>query len=187
MKPIAATGVGFGCITLLAAGWYLISPYTAVERCRNAIIDLNAEKASECVDFPELRESLKSELPTLMAKEMQQDPEMRDNPFANFGMALIIPMVSALVDAYVTPAGIKTAFEIAKANQTGREVKTDNEGEETAGSSSEQLSNSLLKTSSGYKGLDKFQMTGTNEDGSKVMLIFNRQGFSSWKLTKIKF
>jgi hypothetical protein len=187
MKRIAAAGIGAGCITALAAGWYLLSPFSAVAGCRNAIVELNAERASECIDFPVLRENLKSELPALMAKQMQQDPEMRDNPFSSLGMALIVPMISAMIDAYVTPAGLRTAFEMAKSSQAGGAASAENEGEVAAANRSAQLSDSLQKSSLGYKGLDKFQVTGTSNDGSKVTLIFDRQGFAGWKLASITF
>jgi len=187
MKRIAAVGIGAGCITALAAGWYLLSPFAAVAGCRNAFIELNSERASECVDFPALRENLKSELPALLAKQMQQDPGMQANPFASFGMALIMPMVSAMVDTYVTPAGLRTAFEMAKSSQSGEGASTENEGEAAAANRSAELSESLQKSSLGYKGLDKFQVTGTNEDGSKITLVFNRQGFAEWKLSSISF
>jgi len=187
MKRIAAAGIGAGCITALAAGWYLLSPFAAVSGCRNAIIELNSERASECINFPVLRENLKSELPALLAKQMQQDPEMQANPFASFGMALIMPMVSAMVDAYVTPAGLRTAFEIAKSSQSGKGASTGDDGEAAAANRSAELSESLKKSSLGYKGFNKFQVTGTNNDGSTITLIFNRQGFADWKLSRINF
>ena len=187
MKRIAAAGIGAGCITALAAGWYLVSPFAAVAGCRNAIVDLNAERASECIDFPVLRDNLKTELPALMAKQMQQDPEIRDNPFASFGMALIMPMVSAMVDVYVTPAGLRTAFEMAKSNQSGRGNEGENEEAAAAAFRSSQLSDSLQKSSLGYDGLDRFKVTGTGNDGTKLTLVFNRQGFADWKLSSIVF
>lgn len=170
----------------LAAGWYLLSPFAAVTGCRNAIIELSEERASECIDFPVLRENLKSDLPALLAKQMQQDPEIQSNPFASFGLALIMPMVSAMIDAYVTPAGLRTAFEMAKSNQSGG-ASAEKEGEAAAANRSAELSESLQKSSLGYKGLNKFQVTGTNDDGSTVTLVFNRQGFAGWKLSRINF
>lgn len=187
MKRIAVAGIGAGVITAAAAGWYLLSPFAAVAGCRGAIVDLNAEKASKCIDFPALRENLKSEVPVLMIRQMQEDPEMRDNPFASFGMALVVPMVSAMVDAYVTPAGLKTAFALAKSNQETGAASGASEGEAAAANRSEQLSESLRRSSLGYESLNKFQVTGTNEDGSSVRLVFDRHGFSEWKLSAISF
>lgn len=186
MKRIAVAGIGVGCITALAAGWYLISPFAVVAGCRNAIVELNAERTSECIDFPLLRENLKAEIPALIAKQMQQDPDMRNNPFASIGMAFIMPMVSAMVDAYVTPAGVKTAFRMAKSNQSGG-ASGENEGDTAAANRSTELSESLQKSSLDYKDLDKFQVTGTNYDGSNITLVFNRQGFAGWRLSSINF
>lgn len=187
MKRVAIAGIGAGAISALAVGWYLLSPFAAVTGCRNAIVDLNAQKASECVDFPVLRENLKSEVPALLTKQMQEDPEMRDNPFASIGMALVVPIVSGMIDAYVTPAGLKTAFEMAKANQTNGDTAGEAEGEQAAANRSAQLSTSLQDSSLGYEGLNTFQVTGTNSDGSKIKLLFNRHGFADWKLSSIAF
>jgi hypothetical protein len=187
MKRVAIAGISAGAITALAGGWYLLSPFAAVSGCRNAIVDLDAQKAAGCVDFPVLRENLKSEVPALMTKQMQQDPEMRENPFASIGMALIVPIVSGMIDAYVTPAGLKTAFEMAKTNQTNGATGVETEGEQAAASRSTQLSTSLRNSSLGYEGLNTFQVTGASDDGSKVKLLFNRHGFAGWKLSSITF
>jgi len=187
MRRIVAAGIGAGAISALAAGWYLVSPFAAVNGCRNAIVELNAEKAVECVDFPVLRENLKEEVPAIIAKRMQEDPEMRDNPFASIGMALVVPFVSGMIDAYVTPAGLRSAFEMAKNEQTTGDASSEAEGEQAAAERSKELSTSLQKSSLGYENLNTFQVTGTNDDGTKVKLMFKRQGFAEWKLSGIRF
>lgn len=187
MKRVAIAGISAGAISALAGGWYLLSPFAAVSGCRNAIVDLDARKAAGCVDFPVLRENLKSEVPALITKQMQDDPEMRDNPFASIGMALVVPIVSGMIDTYVTPAGLRTAFEMAKANQTNGATGGETEGEQAASSRSAELSTSLRNSSLGYEGLNTFQVTGTNDDGSKIKLLFNRHGFAGWKLSSITF
>lgn len=187
MKRFAAAGIGAGCVTALVAGWYLLSPFTAVAECRNAIVELNPERTSNCIDFPVLRENLKSDLPERLARQMRKDREFRDNPVGNFGMALLMPMVSAIVDAYVTPAGIRTAFGMAKSIQSSKKAGTENAGKAIVAKSSAELSKALKKGSLSYKGLDKFQVTGENNEGRKITLVFNRQGFADWKLSGIYF
>jgi len=106
MKRITAALIVAGAVCATAAIWHALSPFADVAMCRNWIIELNAEQASKCIDFPLLRENLKSEIPALIAKQLENDPEIRDNPFASIGMALALPMVSAMIDIYVTPVGL---------------------------------------------------------------------------------
>lgn len=187
MKPAVVAGIGVGCVTALAAGWYLLSPFAAVAGCRNAIVELNSERASECIDFPVLRESLKSELPAMLAKRMQKPSEMGNSPFTRFGMAFMMPIVSAMVDAYVTPAGLRTAFSTARLNQSGKGAYKENKGDAAAAKKSAELSESLRTSSLRYKNLDRFVVTGANEEGSTITLVFNRQGFAGWKLSSVRF
>ena len=187
MQRAKAIGIGAGVAAGLAAAWYLISPFAAVAGCKNSIVELDADKAEKCVDFPALRESLKSELPAMMMKQMQEDPQMANNPFASFGMALVVPMISAMVDSYVTPAGLKTAFKLAKSNQADSQTQPESQGDSAAANRSLELSESLKKSTFGYEGLSKFQVTGTVENGNKIKLLFSRHGFSDWQLSAITF
>lgn len=187
MKRIAAAGIGAGCITALVAGWYLLSPFTAVAECRNAIVELNPERTSNCINFPALRENLKSEVPERLARQMRKDRKFRDNPVASFGMALIMPMVSAIVDAYITPAGIETAFGMAKSIQSSKKAGTENAVKAVVANRSAELSKALKKSSLSYKGLGKFQVTAESNEGKKITLVFERQGFADWKLCAIYF
>lgn len=186
MKHVAVAGIGAGCVTALAAGWYLVSPFAAVAGCRNAIVELNSERASACIDFPVLRESLKSELPAMLAKRMQKASEMRNSPFTRFGIAFIMPMVSAIVDAYVTPAGLSTAFSIAKSDQSGEGVYKENSDEIAVAKKSAELSELLQNSTLHYKGLDTIEVVGAHKGGPPIALVFNRQGFASWKLSSIR-
>jgi predicted secreted protein len=43
----------------------------------------------------------------------------------------------------------------------------------------------LQKTSIGYDGLNKFQLTATADGGKKTKLVFNRQSFAEWKLKSV--
>ena len=182
-NKIGIFGAGLGGIVF---GWYLVSPYLVVSQCKHSIEKLDADAAINCVDFPPLRESIKSELSAHVLSEMQNDPEMKSNPFASIGMALIVPMMSAMVDGYVTPSGIKTAFKVAKSKEAGMPEES-SEQEEVVAQRSEDLGRSLKDSSIGYDGsLDKFKVSAKSEDGQDVGLIFNRNGFSDWKLTAIE-
>lgn len=187
MKRVTAAVIGAGCATAVAAGYYLLSPYGTVVQCKDALVELNSERVSKCIDFPALRETLKSELSEKLEEHVRQHREFRDNPVAKLRIALLKPIVARVIDAYITPSGLRAAFELAKSNQSGKQARTTNEGEVAAANKSTELSKSLIKSSFGYQDLDRFQVTGVRDDGSIVTLLFSRQGFADWKLTGISF
>ena len=110
-------------------------------------------------------ESVKSELSAYLLAEIQNYIDMSGNTFSSIGMALVVPMMSAMVDAYVTPSGIKTAFKIAKSNESGK-LAGSSESEEVEAQRSEDLSKSLQDSSIGHYGsLDKFRVSAKGDDG----------------------
>lgn len=171
-----------GAIAVLGAGlsYYLASPFLAVNGLRNAVLSKNAEDANKYVDYPALRENLKAELTAHAMKEMQQDPEMADNPFSGLAMAVVGPMVSAMVDGFITPSGMKTIMQLASDPSSASDDTSRGIAERIAGANQ-----TLKDTSMGYEGLDKFRVSYKNEDGTQGRFVFSRTGFADWKLTNI--
>ncbi len=54
---------------------------------------------------------MKDQMNAFVMKEMVNDKEMADNPFAGLAVAFLPKMVESMVDAYVTPAGVAQLFE----------------------------------------------------------------------------
>lgn len=152
-------------------GIYFGSPYLAARNLQNAAIEADADELEASVDFPAVRESLKSQLNVAMMTEMQNDPEMKDNPFAGLGAMLVPAMVDKMIDAYVTSDGLAAMVRGQKPNKNSKPV-----------------SNEKIEFNSSYVSLDRFKVTmrntALNEDGPS--LLFDREGFASWKLVKIE-
>ena len=55
---------------------------------------------------------------------MQNDPDMRNNPFAGLGMMVMPAIIAKMVDAFVTPEGISALVKRGKVEggTTGAEV-----------------------------------------------------------------
>lgn len=81
-------------VVLVVAGLYVGSPCWTVRALQATAKTGDAEKLQRPVDFPSVRESMKSQLNAMRLKSTQSDPEMTDNPFA--GLAL--RMVPAIID-----------------------------------------------------------------------------------------
>jgi hypothetical protein len=178
-KPLIIGGViALGAVFT----YYLSSPLLAVNSLKTAVVSKNADEANKYIDYPALRENLKAELTAHAMKEMQKDPEMANNPFNGFAFAMVGPMVNAMVDNYITPSGMKTIMKLATNPSSASDDTSRNIAERVA--STDKI---LKETSMGYDGLDKFQVSYKNEDGTKGKFVFNRKGFASWNLTNIDF
>ena len=77
-------------------GAYLASPLLALKSLQGAIGSGDAKKLETLVDFPEVRENLKTQVTAMMAAKPGEDPKM-----AAFASMLI----GGLVETMVTPDG----------------------------------------------------------------------------------
>lgn len=168
MKKWMVIGVA---VLLAVAGIYVGSPYYAVHSLRNAALKADTDKLETSVDFPAVRESLKSQLSAAMIAKFQNDPEMKSNPFAGLGMMMLPTIVDRMVEAYVTADGIAAMMR-------GRSP-TDK---------SELQQNPDIESQTEYVGMDRFRVrtrnTKLNEDGPSF--VFERRGFASWKMIKLE-
>ena len=142
----------------------------------------NSEEAGKYIDYPSLQSDLKQQIGAIMLKNMQSDPEMVNNPFSSIAVAMITPMVNSMVDAYVTPAGLKMILESPQQGQAngGQEQMTANLAEQAKA-----FNEALKKTSMSYEGLNKFKVSASGADGQTTTLLFNREGFADWKIKSI--
>lgn len=168
MKKWVAAAVA---LLLVAGGFYFGSPYLAVRALQTAAAEGDKDALEQKVDFPAVRESLKSQMSAALMTKMQTDPEMKDNPFAALGAALLPTMINGMVDAFVTPDAIAAMVRGQKPSEKA-----------TSGS------NPDIASETEWVGLDRFRVklrnTKTDEEGPS--LLFERRGFASWKLIKME-
>lgn len=156
---------------LVVGGVYFGSPYYAANSLRNAALEADSDKLEASVDFPSVRESLKSQLSASLLTHMQNDPQMRDNTFAGLGALMMPAIIERAVDTFVTPDGIAALVRGQKpAEKANAEENPD------------------IETTSEYLSADRFRVrlrnTKLKEDGPS--LLFERRGFASWKLIKVQ-
>lgn len=180
MKRIALAAA-IGSVAAVG-GYYLASPYLAIQGLRSGFLSRNADQVNQYIDYPSLQSDLKAQLGSMMLKSMLSDPEMAANPFSGFAIAMITPMVNSMVDTYVTPSGMKTILEASSTQQSG--VSQDQTAQNLVERKRE-FDKALQSVSMGYDGLDKFHLTAAADDGKKTKLIFNRQSFAEWKLKSV--
>jgi len=168
MKKWIAIAVG---IFLLCGAIYFGSPYYAARQLRDAALAGDKDALEAGVDFPAVRESLKSQLSAVFMHKLQNDPEMQNNPFAGLGAIMAPALVDRAVDAYITPDGIAAAIR----------------GQKPAESDKTEM-NPEIESQSDYVSLERFRVklhnTKLKQDGPS--LLFERRGFASWKLIRLE-
>ncbi len=82
------------------------SPYLFLRSLQKAILEGDRVRLERMVDFPRLREGLKSQLQAHLLKSVEE--EAKQNPFAGLAYLFVAGMVDPLVDALVSPEGLAT-------------------------------------------------------------------------------
>ena len=158
-------------LAIFFAAAYFGSPYLAANTFKKAALGADSDQLDSSVDFPSVRASLKSQLSALMISKMQNDPDMKDNPFAGLGLMIGPVVIDKAVDAYVTPEGISALVRGEKPKDgASRDMGPD------------------IKASYDWLSIDRFRVklrnTKANSEGPS--LLFERRGLFSWKLIKVE-
>lgn len=169
MKATIGILATLALLALAACGaWYYASPGWTLDRMQAAADAKDADALSAYIDFPALREDLKSELSAQMMAKAKEDQTGLAPLAAALGSALISPMV----DAMVTPAAMRTAFAADTATPDDQSARTGSMPPTV------KLGKDPVITRQGF---DAFRVAPRGEQGG---LIFKRSGFS-WKLSGI--
>lgn len=99
-KPIVLTAAAAASVLVFGYLWF--SPYLALRGMQRAIQNNDPSALERYVDFPRVRESLKSQFNRALMEEVAKD----ETSFGALGLAFAGPIIDRLVDAYVTPEGL---------------------------------------------------------------------------------
>ncbi|MCT7295202.1 DUF2939 domain-containing protein [Ralstonia sp. CHL-2022] len=169
-------------VAVTAAACSYASPYWTIYQMRSAIEARNADKFSQYVDYPALRESVKAQFMVTMQQKMQA-PEMKNNPFAGLGQMLGLAMVNTVVDAMVSPSGVMSMMAgekpMATPSSPARTTKPTTEDEKAA-------AKDAVKYDVSYRSWDLVQASALNKNGDTVTVDLRRDGLWSWKWVGIK-
>lgn len=157
-------------LLVAGAGWYVLSPKMAMQGLKDAALAGDKDELKERVDFPAIRESLKSQFRAHMVAEMAKE---KDNPFAALGMAFASAVVDPMIDGIVSPDGIKAMVE------NGR-MKNPRSSDEAA------TADKQVEWVVERKGLDRFiARPKVDADEKAPALVFKRDGLG-WDLVDIE-
>lgn len=166
-----------GIVLLVLLGWFYYTPFIAYDSLKKATERSDAKAVSEYVDFPSLRESVKSWVKASMINAMVK--EMKDNPFAGLGLLMVNAMVDPMVDAMISPAGIAAMME----GQTPKPDENNGSEEQDGGGSSR--AKDAADVTMGYTSFNQFEVTAKGGKDFEVAQIFRRYGFT-WKLAEVR-
>lgn len=105
MKKLNKIAIVVAVLCGIAA--YVAMPYLAVQRLYQGFARMDADVIEAHVDFPSVRESLKEQANAYLATHMPQDESGRTGLLGAAGFVMMPKVVEAVVDAYVTPTGMR--------------------------------------------------------------------------------
>ncbi len=163
---------------LVVAATSFASPWWTLNRLRAAVERHDAEGVSAEVDFPALRDSVKSQLFGSIARDAGT------NAFAAIGQAFARAVADPLVDAIVSPAGVAAMVEHGKVSIAKPTRDAGTPAAEPPRDKPPQHKPPQHKPHYAlhYRGWRHFAVTA--EDGGSF--VFRRAGLWSWKLAGIE-
>jgi Protein of unknown function (DUF2939) len=182
MRAPRAIGLLVMIIVLVAAGATYFSPEITIYQLRQAVKDKDDSALSEHIDFPAVRESLKSQLQLVVANAMAEK-KREDNPLAALGAMLAEKMIDGMVDNIVSPAAIRMSFQLQTGPTAKSEAKRDVSGNAQGpdhSASRDDIGPSFTVQSRGLSRFVLMQRTGN----FSIHYTFKRKGLT-WKLTNM--
>lgn len=169
IRLIAAVATG---ALLVVAATIFASPWWTLHRLQAAVARHDAGAVAEQVDFPALRDSVKSQV----LASISQDARHGDgnNPLAAIARGFATAIVNPLVDAVVSPAGVAAMVEHGKVTIAKPAGEPEAAGAEPPGNKPHYALH--------YRGWDRFAVTA--DDGGAF--VFRRAGLWRWKLAGIE-
>lgn len=163
-------------VVLVAGGLYAFSPILSARALVKAGQEGDAAALERLVDFPAFRLSLKEQLNARMIEELRGN----DAALGGLGMLIGPALISAAVDAFVTPQAISAMVKTAEAPvaEPGEPIKPPTDAPPKA---------DQVHESYGYRDLNTFAVTLTRDDrpNEKLDLLMKRQGPFGWKLAAV--
>jgi len=166
-----------GLLGLLLLLCLFASPYLTLQQMRQAAQAQDAQSLSEHVDWPSLRDSLKT---GVQARLAQQDlnPQGQPSRAAVWGAAVAGALLGPMVDRLITPESLSRLLQ--------------GQGPGAAALASAQAASEpaaqALEWSSHFEGINRFvfSVRKPGADEEPIHLVLRREGLVSWKLAELR-
>ena len=177
---------------LALAGAYFASPLLAFRALVQAAQAGDRAGLERMVDFPAVRDSLKSQLGERLMGALERDAGLAKGPFGQLGALLGPAIVDQVVDAAITPDGVAAIVRTGRAPLSdivpGRAAPPPPAEPGLPGPPREPPANTKLSTRFAYLDLDHFRARTVSSDAPEAPLgwVLERRGLFSWKLVRIE-
>ncbi len=173
------------------AGYWYWSPLLAVQQLKSAARSSDATTFNSLVDYPRLRESLKTQLAALMADAVATKAggdDAASRAGVALGQMLGQAMLDKVVDTVVRPEAMMQAMQQGRLGGAGGRAGgagsgADGNGPRPAGDPAD------IEWQSERPGPDRFILQiwqRGDASGKRVGLVLERSGFADWKLTGLQ-
>jgi hypothetical protein len=183
-------------LAAIAAGAAMYaSPYLMPRAIKQAGLAGDREKLERLIDFPRVREGLKSDLNAVMGEAMKSEmakPEVADNPFAQLlaplAKGLVSNLVDGVVDEVVSPAGIERI--VAQRPETDAAPSAAPEPGRPGGPVGKLVprdaSGDGYKVDGRYLAFDRFQYVAVDKDeDARFVIDMRRRGLFGWQVSRV--
>jgi hypothetical protein len=161
MRTASVSALAF-VVAIAAVVWHLTGPLWTLDQMRRAAEARDAAALASFVDFPALRDSLRSEVAAAMLAEAAAE----DSEFGPLGAALGMAVLDPMIDGLVSPAGIALMFAGDDAPAATAPVRLDPED-----------------VTIEREGFSSFRVTAA-DDPAAGALVFRRHGHR-WRLAAV--
>lgn len=177
-RSTLVAGAAIVAVALLAA-WLYASPYVVIDRVRRAAERGDADTVNAHVDFPAVRQSVRT---WLEAATAQGGGEGRAHPLGSLGRMLGPGMTDRIADALVTPETVRQLLQ-------GRVPRSVSRGGGGGGRRAEEGSEGSpeTKVEMRYESWNRFVVTvrRPRRPQDEVGLVWRRDGLS-WVLAGVR-
>lgn len=176
--------IGAGLVVAVAVttgGYWYYSPILSMQTMRDAAQARDAETFNRYVDYPKLRESFKGQMAAMVAEQLGSNGS---SGAESLGAMLGLAMLNPMVDALVRPEVVMRAMQSGELEPSGRQGSPGSQGGQNTGNREDvrwDIQRQGLNRVIAY-GLEP----GTTDTSKAFGVVFDRYGFSEWKLTEVR-
>jgi len=167
MKRTRVLAAGAAGALLVVAATSFASPWWTLQRLQTAVAHRDADAVNAQVDFPALRESVKSQI----LASMNGAPGDGTNPVAALATSFAMAAANPLVDMIASPRGVAIMLEQGRIKYPRKAPHA----------SDADVAPERPRYAVNYRGWNRFAVK--TQDGS---FIFRRAGLWNWKLAGIE-
>ena len=184
----AAAGLLIAVAAATGGYWYY-SPVLSMKSMQSALDKRDADTFNQYVDYERLRESFKGQMSAMMAEQMGTRGSSGTSGAGALGAMLGLAMVNQMVDAFIRPEVVMRVMQSGQMRPVGHGGQT-REPSGTSGTSGNSDSIDPIRWEIERKGFNRviaYRMESGETDTTRALgVVFERYGFSHWKVTELR-